>query len=194
MAHILSVSYDELLLRTRHLILEREGYDVVSSLGFDDSVEHCRRNDFDLFILGHSIRHSDKQQLVEPFRHECPAPIISLRRLDEPPVSDCRLLHRPRPARTAQSRGHSSSWRGWPTKMNRQRKAENRLFGLNLASHAVSSLHSRSRRSCCLGCRAGVLRGGCHHLNLYSEVAAADVLFMYAIRALLVPANECKLL
>jgi DNA-binding response OmpR family regulator len=87
MARILSVSYDELLLRTRHLILEREGYDVVSSLSFDDSVEHCKRNDFDLLILGHSIQHSDKQQLVETFRHECPAPIISLRRLDEPPVS-----------------------------------------------------------------------------------------------------------
>ena len=77
---ILSVSYDDLLLHTRHLLLEREGYDVVSSIGFIESLEHCKRGGFDLFILGHSIPHSDKQQLVETFRRVCPAPIISLRR------------------------------------------------------------------------------------------------------------------
>jgi hypothetical protein len=85
-ARILSVSYDELLLRTRDALLKREGYEVVSSLGFSDSLEHCKRDNFDLFILGHSIQHSDKQKLVETFRRECPAPIISLRRVDEPPV------------------------------------------------------------------------------------------------------------
>lgn len=77
---ILSVSYDELLLHTRHLLLERDGYDVVSSIGFTQSLEHCKQGGFDLFILGHSIPHSDKQHLVETFRRVCPAPIISLRR------------------------------------------------------------------------------------------------------------------
>ena len=77
---ILSVSYDELLLHTRHLLLARDGYEVVSSIGFTESLEHCKRGGFDLFILGHCIPHSDKQQLVESFRKICPAPIISLRR------------------------------------------------------------------------------------------------------------------
>ena len=97
MARILSVSYDEPLLRTRHLLLEREGYEVVSSLGFAEGLEQCKRDNFDLFILGHSIRHSDKQQLVETFRHECRAPIISLRRLDEPPVQGADYYVEPDP-------------------------------------------------------------------------------------------------
>ena len=80
MARILSVSYDELLLRMRHLLLEREGYQVVSSRGFTESLHHCRRGGFDLFVLGHSIPHSDKQELVETFRIVSRAPVISLRR------------------------------------------------------------------------------------------------------------------
>src|SRR5262249_13720036 len=55
-------------------------YDTVSSLGFIVSLQHCKRGNFDLFILGHSIPYSDKRQLVEEFRRVCAAPIISLRR------------------------------------------------------------------------------------------------------------------
>lgn len=39
---ILSVSYDELLLQTRHEMLQNEGYEVVSALGFQASLEHCK--------------------------------------------------------------------------------------------------------------------------------------------------------
>jgi DNA-binding response OmpR family regulator len=80
MARILSVSYDEPLLRTRHMLLQQSGYETVSSFGFIASLQHCKHGKFDLFILGHSIPQSDKQQLVEEFRRVCPAPIISLRR------------------------------------------------------------------------------------------------------------------
>ena len=80
MARILSVSYDELLLRMRHLLLEREGYEVVSSRSFTECHWHCKRGGFDLFVLGHSIPLSDKQQLVETFRTVSRAPVISLRR------------------------------------------------------------------------------------------------------------------
>src|SRR5581483_1660599 len=65
MPRILSVSYDELLLRTRHMLLQHSGYDTVSSLGFTQSLEHCKNGNFDLFILKHSIPYSDKRQLVE---------------------------------------------------------------------------------------------------------------------------------
>jgi DNA-binding response OmpR family regulator len=77
---ILSVSYDEVLLRTRHMLLEREGYEVVSAAGFSASLEKCTQGGYDLFVLGHSIPQSEKQKLVEEFRSTCPAPIISLRR------------------------------------------------------------------------------------------------------------------
>jgi DNA-binding NtrC family response regulator len=79
-ARILSVSYDEVLLRTRHMLLEREGYEVVSAAGFSASLEKCKQGGFELFVLGHSIPQEEKAKLVEEFRQSCPAPIISLRR------------------------------------------------------------------------------------------------------------------
>jgi len=85
-ARILSVSLDEPLLRTRHMLLEREGYDVVSSLGLVASLKECSKGGFDLFILGHSIDYSDKKELVDSFRRTCPAPIVSLGLRGEEPV------------------------------------------------------------------------------------------------------------
>ena len=70
---------------------------MVSSLDFADSLELCKHENFDLFILGHSIQHSDKEKLVETVRHGCPAPIISLRRLDEPPVQGADYYIEPDP-------------------------------------------------------------------------------------------------
>ena len=81
--HILSVSYDEALLRTRQLLLERHSYRVTSALGFQDAEKRCRLNghdSYDLFVLGHSIPQSDKNQLIRIFREHCPAPVLSLLR------------------------------------------------------------------------------------------------------------------
>ncbi len=98
MARILSVSYDEPLLRTRHMLLEKEGYEVTSSLGFTHSLEHCRRGNFDLFLLGHSIPQTDKQQLVTTFRQHCTGHIISLRRSPgEQSVDDADFCIEPDP-------------------------------------------------------------------------------------------------
>ena len=62
------------------MLLEREGYEVVSTMELKASLEKCKEGGFDLFILGHSIDHSEKQQLVESFRHVSAAPFVSLRR------------------------------------------------------------------------------------------------------------------
>ena len=77
---ILSVSYDEVLLRTRHLMLERAGYGVVSVVSFQAALESCEGGSFDVFLLGHSLPHSEKLQLVRAFRRACPGPVIALRR------------------------------------------------------------------------------------------------------------------
>jgi CheY-like chemotaxis protein len=61
------------------MMLENEGYAVVSSATIQESIQHCREGQFDLLILGHSIPGIDKQRLVDSFRHYCPAPIIALR-------------------------------------------------------------------------------------------------------------------
>lgn len=85
-ARILIVSYDEPLLLTRRMLLERNGYDVTSALGFTASVEECKKGGFHLLLLGHSIAKTDKQQMVKTFREHCPAPIVSLLRSNEPLV------------------------------------------------------------------------------------------------------------
>jgi DNA-binding response OmpR family regulator len=79
-ARILSVSYDQPLMKTRQLLLEREGYEVVSVGTYGASLDECKKGGFDVFILGHSIPPADQENLVREFRQACSAPIISLRR------------------------------------------------------------------------------------------------------------------
>jgi CheY-like chemotaxis protein len=84
MARILSVSYDESLLKTRQLMLEQCGYQVVSALGFTDSLKQCTEGGaFDLFVLGHSIPVHDKQALVQAFRDHGGALVVALKRVGE---------------------------------------------------------------------------------------------------------------
>ncbi len=81
---ILSVSYDNALLITRHLMLEAAGYSVTSALGFTDAQVPCKEGAFDLMILGHSIPQNDKRALIEIFRlHNQRARVIGLLRAGE---------------------------------------------------------------------------------------------------------------
>jgi CheY-like chemotaxis protein len=89
MPHILSVSYDEALLNSRHLVLESHGYRVTSAWGFQAAVHACQHgSQFDLFILGHSIPNGDKEQLVSVFRAHCSGPVIALHRANESKVKN----------------------------------------------------------------------------------------------------------
>ncbi len=98
MARILSVSYDVSLLGTRRLILQDQGHAVISALGFTEALEECRRAaGFDLFILGHSIPHSDKEALISAFRAHSAAPIVALRRQSEKPVLGANFEIEPDP-------------------------------------------------------------------------------------------------
>jgi CheY-like chemotaxis protein len=98
MARILSVSYDEALLRTRQLILEERKHQVTSALGFTDALQHCQKaTNFQLFILGHSIPSADKEALIETFRANCPAPILALKRHGEAPVRGADFEIEPQP-------------------------------------------------------------------------------------------------
>lgn len=85
--HILSVSYDEPLLRTREMLLRRQGYSVTSALGFTNAIEQCKTTRFDLFILGHSIPDADKRELMNVFRGRCDAPVLALRRHGDAPLN-----------------------------------------------------------------------------------------------------------
>jgi DNA-binding response OmpR family regulator len=64
MSRILSISYDESLLQTRAMLLERAGYEVDSALGFSAAIHACKTKQFDLVVLGHSIPVEDKEQII----------------------------------------------------------------------------------------------------------------------------------
>jgi DNA-binding response OmpR family regulator len=78
--HILSVSYDQALLSTRQMLLQGAGYEVTSARGFHEAVESCRKGDFDLVVIGHSIPRKDKLALVQVTRMVSQAPVLSILR------------------------------------------------------------------------------------------------------------------
>ena len=80
---VLSLSYDVALRLTRDLLLEREGYKVTSAESFQEASARCMDSRYDLCILGHSIPACDKNELMNLFRANCSAPVLSLQRRGE---------------------------------------------------------------------------------------------------------------
>jgi len=78
-ARILSLSYDQTLLRMRHLIFEKEGYEVVSAAALASGLERSRQNDFDILVLGHTIPHEEKQKIAREFHQVSPGTIVCLK-------------------------------------------------------------------------------------------------------------------
>jgi DNA-binding response OmpR family regulator len=86
MPRILSVSYDKALLHTRELMLSREGFEIVSAVGFSAAIEACKEGQFDLVIMGHSIPPADKSAIITQLRAMCDTPILALRRPNDAPL------------------------------------------------------------------------------------------------------------
>lgn len=83
---VLSISYDESLLRTREWILESAGFNVTSALGFAQAAAHCGNSGFDLVIIGHSLPWTDRAALVQEVRKHNHSRILGLRTQGEEPV------------------------------------------------------------------------------------------------------------
>src|SRR5262245_27464450 len=75
---ILLISYDDRLLIARRTLLEQEGYQVSSALGFKEAMGASGDGTFDLLILGHSIPRAHQEELIRVFRAASEAPILSL--------------------------------------------------------------------------------------------------------------------
>src|SRR5690242_11852137 len=75
MARLISVSYDETLLRTRELLLKNAGYSVKSAIGFREAMEVCAHV-AELAIIGHSIPKKDKVEIIACFRVANPKGIV----------------------------------------------------------------------------------------------------------------------
>jgi len=77
---ILSISYDDSIMKTRHYIFEQAGFDVVSALGFSDALTLCKDGKFDAVVLGHTLPPQDKTALVSVLHDHCHCPIVSIRK------------------------------------------------------------------------------------------------------------------
>lgn len=83
---LLSVSYDESLMRTRQWILETAGFNVTSALGFTQAANHCQTGAFDLVIIGHSIPYDDREALLKILRRGPECRVLSLHKPGDPPL------------------------------------------------------------------------------------------------------------
>lgn len=90
MAHILSISYDAQLLKTRQVLLEKMGHRVTSAQGFAEATRLCAEGEarFDLIVLGHSIPHRDKRAMIQRCAGTCSCPVLAVMRENEPPVEE----------------------------------------------------------------------------------------------------------
>jgi CheY-like chemotaxis protein len=86
MPRILSISYDQALLHTRELMLSREGFEMISAVGFSAAIDACKKGQFDLVIMGHSIPAADKTAIITQLRAMCDTPVLALRRPNEEPL------------------------------------------------------------------------------------------------------------
>jgi CheY-like chemotaxis protein len=88
MPRILSISYDSMLLKTRELLLQQMGYEVISAEGFSVAYQVCdaHGHTVDLIVLGHSIPHDDKIEIVKRCTDTCSCPVLALLRANEGPV------------------------------------------------------------------------------------------------------------
>jgi CheY-like chemotaxis protein len=85
---VLSVSGNDALRVTRHMLLKSRGYDVVSAANLRETRNALKSGDFDLVILGISIDGEVKREMATITRKLCDrAQILELCRIS-PEVAD----------------------------------------------------------------------------------------------------------
>ena len=80
--HILCVSWEPTLARTRELLFTASGYKVTSAMGYQEAIERCSTN-ADLLVLGHSVPRDQKRLVIDCFRKSNCAPVLSLLRFGQ---------------------------------------------------------------------------------------------------------------
>jgi DNA-binding NtrC family response regulator len=89
---IFCISYDESLLITRKMILEQAGFEIIPAIGFAEAEERCENElPFELIIMGHSMLRKDKTALIGILRRRCNAPVLSIRRHNDPPLPEAEF-------------------------------------------------------------------------------------------------------
>lgn len=84
---VLLICYDEKSLRAWKMILDQEGFEVHSALGFAEALEICQvRCKCDLVVMGDSMPQKDQTTLLVAIRTKCTAPLLSVRKHDDSPL------------------------------------------------------------------------------------------------------------
>ena len=88
MKRLLSVSADVPLLRTRHLLLQQIGYEVISRRTFVAQDSHEAEERFDLLVVDYTIPNEERGAMIAKFRAFSGSPIIAVFRRNDPPVKN----------------------------------------------------------------------------------------------------------
>jgi CheY-like chemotaxis protein len=76
---VLSIGFDQALLKTRNLVLQSSGYVVESALSLKEAIDRFQSGDFDLVLLCHSVPRKDRDRLTAFFRLSgSHTPIVSI--------------------------------------------------------------------------------------------------------------------
>jgi len=71
MALVLCTGDDRTLLKTRRLILERDGHKVVTATNQQEVVDACKHQKFAVAVVGQGLPLQSKQQIFEVIRQKC---------------------------------------------------------------------------------------------------------------------------
>jgi CheY-like chemotaxis protein len=72
MAVVLCVSTDDLLAKTRRLILEQAGHRVVTAFTVQDVEEACDSHKPDVAVVGQGVPHNERFRVRDLVRTKCP--------------------------------------------------------------------------------------------------------------------------
>ena len=76
---VLSIGFDQALLKTRNLVLQSAGYIVESASSLKEAIDRFQSGDFDLILLCYSIPRQDRGRLTTFFRQSgSRTPIVSI--------------------------------------------------------------------------------------------------------------------
>lgn len=83
---ILSLSNDSSLARTREMLFVGAGFQVSTYMNTALAIQACRRESFDLIVIGHSIPLIERRNLLKEVRSLCDTPILAMLRHGEAPL------------------------------------------------------------------------------------------------------------
>ena len=73
---ILSVSSNRVLSQTRNTVLAHAGYAVRPSFTAESTVAALANHDFDLVLIGHTLKYPQQKELIQKIRKISKAPVL----------------------------------------------------------------------------------------------------------------------